>query len=329
MNIFSKNAYGVSLFFGILVALILLSSFAPARAATACAVLPVNLFYGDNGADVLALQNFLFSRGYLMATPNGHFGPATLAAVQKFQSENAIATVGSAGPLTRAAIQRVSCQTPSLPTPLPTITPTPTASPTPAPSSSAVITSPKAGDALVLGSNVTIAWIDSSHASNYTILLEQPNGVGAGYISIGSYASHQYVWKTGSIISTPQPVDPGTYRIHIMSTGNSYAFDQYSNVFTITAPPVTIVSSMPVSLPANDATVGVLYGSGFTNMTVVYIDGVYAAHVLYTSPDGRALVYTIPVTVPVGLHTMQARNVYASGQTALSGVVNLTITAAP
>ena len=285
--------------------------------------------YGDNGADVLALQNFLFSRGYLLATPNGHFGPATVAAAKKFQSENAIATVGSAGPLTRAAIQRVSCQTSSLPTPLPTVAPTPTASPTPTPSSSATITSPKAGDMLVLGSNIIISWIDPFNTSNYSILLEQPNGVGAGYISMGSYVTHQYTWKTGSILSTPQPVDPGTYRIHIMSTGNSYAFDQYSSVFTITAPPVTIVSSMPASLPADDATVGVLYGSGFTNMTVVYIDGAYAAHVLYASPDGRALIYTVPITVPAGARTIQARNVYASGQTALSGVANLTITATP
>lgn len=66
------------------------------------------LTQGTQGDDVKVLQEKLVAKGYLTATPNGYFGPATLAAVKKFQCDKEIvcsgAAFGIAGPMTQAAL---------------------------------------------------------------------------------------------------------------------------------------------------------------------------------------------------------------------------------
>ena len=66
------------------------------------------LVSGTSGADVRTLQQTLAAKGYLSATPTGYFGPATLAAVKKFQCEKNIvcsgASFGVVGPKTQAAL---------------------------------------------------------------------------------------------------------------------------------------------------------------------------------------------------------------------------------
>lgn len=62
------------------------------------------LSQGASGEDVLALQNILKNLGYLTATPNGNFGPATLEAVKKFQQDRDIDVRGYVGPATRNAL---------------------------------------------------------------------------------------------------------------------------------------------------------------------------------------------------------------------------------
>jgi hypothetical protein len=69
--------------------------------------LPRYLGYGDNGDDVLKLQQFLVQKGLMTATPNGHFGPATHAAVQAFQKLNNISQTGNVGPLTKSVLDQV------------------------------------------------------------------------------------------------------------------------------------------------------------------------------------------------------------------------------
>lgn len=63
-----------------------------------------NLSFGMNGPAVLELQKALAAKGYLTATPNGQFGPATRAAVIAFQKANGLEQVGMAGPKTRALL---------------------------------------------------------------------------------------------------------------------------------------------------------------------------------------------------------------------------------
>lgn len=62
---------------------------------------------GSSGAEVTALQKLLVAQGDLTATPNGNFGPATLAALKKFQTAHKISPLGYTGPSTRAALNSV------------------------------------------------------------------------------------------------------------------------------------------------------------------------------------------------------------------------------
>jgi peptidoglycan hydrolase-like protein with peptidoglycan-binding domain len=80
-----------------------------AQSAPICTDLSLNLMRGSESKHVLALQNFLFAKGILKATPNGYFGPATLAAVKAYQKSLGLSQVGNTGPATRAAIKKESC----------------------------------------------------------------------------------------------------------------------------------------------------------------------------------------------------------------------------
>jgi len=72
-------------------------------AATAAAF-TTDLEFGMDGADVLHLQNLMTTKGYMTATPNGHFGPATKAAVTAWQKASGLPATGYFGPLSRAKI---------------------------------------------------------------------------------------------------------------------------------------------------------------------------------------------------------------------------------
>lgn len=72
------------------------------------ATLTKDLKKGNENSEVLELQNFLFSKKYLIAKPNGYFGPATQAAVQAFQKANKISQTGTIGPVTRAKINSLN-----------------------------------------------------------------------------------------------------------------------------------------------------------------------------------------------------------------------------
>lgn len=58
----------------------------------------------QKGADVVNLQQCLFSLGYYRGAPDGFYGPATIAAVQSFQRDHGLPPTGVAAPATWAAI---------------------------------------------------------------------------------------------------------------------------------------------------------------------------------------------------------------------------------
>jgi len=80
-----------------------------AQTSPSCLDLSSNLSRGVESAAVLKLQNFLSAKGFLKATPNGYFGPGTLAAVKAYQKSVGLSQVGNTGPMTRAAIKKDSC----------------------------------------------------------------------------------------------------------------------------------------------------------------------------------------------------------------------------
>lgn len=79
---------------------------------------------GMSGADVRQLQAALTAKGYLSATATGYFGPATLAAVKKFQCDKVLVCSGSSfgvvGPKTKAALLSNSTTAPSASAPVAT-----------------------------------------------------------------------------------------------------------------------------------------------------------------------------------------------------------------
>ncbi len=74
-----------------------------------------NLNPGANNSEVLALQNLLYRLGYLTDKPNGNYGPATTAAVKKFQTANKLSAVGYVGTNTRAALNKIANQAATTP----------------------------------------------------------------------------------------------------------------------------------------------------------------------------------------------------------------------
>ncbi len=62
------------------------------------------LSLGSTGSQVTALQQILYTDGYLSVQPTGYFGTLTAAAINEFQAAHGISQVGVVGPLTRAAL---------------------------------------------------------------------------------------------------------------------------------------------------------------------------------------------------------------------------------
>lgn len=76
-----------------------------------CVNLSQTLRYGglQRKEDVVVLQNFLYSKGYISTSATGYFGKLTESALKKFQKDNSIDQNGIAGPLTRAKIKNITC----------------------------------------------------------------------------------------------------------------------------------------------------------------------------------------------------------------------------
>lgn len=92
-----------------------------ASAATAASItFTRDLTIGSSGADVIALQNWLISKGFTIAAgATGYFGGQTQAALARYQASAGIApAAGYFGPLTRAKVNAggVSTPTPTTPT---------------------------------------------------------------------------------------------------------------------------------------------------------------------------------------------------------------------
>lgn len=96
----------------------------PVTTGAACPALTRSLQVGSSGSDVKALQVFLNSNVATQVAASGAgspgmetstFGPATKAAVIKFQTANGVSAIGVVGPATRAAIAAACSGTPSNP----------------------------------------------------------------------------------------------------------------------------------------------------------------------------------------------------------------------
>lgn len=83
---------------------------APITPTTPVYVFVRYLGFGDKGEDVLKLQQILVEQGFLFATPNGNYGSATKAAIQKFQKSHSIKQTGNFGPSTKDKLNQIISQ---------------------------------------------------------------------------------------------------------------------------------------------------------------------------------------------------------------------------
>jgi peptidoglycan hydrolase-like protein with peptidoglycan-binding domain len=260
------------------------------------------------------LQNFLYSAGYLPAAPNGNFGPATLAAVKRFQATYGISAVGSVGPLTRAALKLKTC------TNIAQTTPTSPSTPASNQSASAIaVTSPGTGETLRLGSQYTIKF--TAQASGpYNLVLEDATGTRFGYILPGTY-NKEYVWTVGNVIDASQPsgqtvVPPGTYRVHAESTSGQQATDKLSGVFTISSD-LVLSDFAPRSAAIGVGQSVAAFGSGFNSSSMISLYGYGTVPALYVSPDGTILIFEVPAATYPGARMISVINRYGSSDTSV------------
>ena len=123
-----------------------------------------SLTVGSTGADVKSLQQWLNAKGYTVAASGAgsvgnetsYFGPATKAAVAKWQAANGLFAGGFFGPLSRAKVASMATTTPT--TPVTPVTPTTPTTP--------VVTAPASGLAASLASSNPTAGALISSASS-------------------------------------------------------------------------------------------------------------------------------------------------------------------
>ncbi len=76
----------------------------PAAHPTSSYLFTTALTLGSRGTAVTELQKRLVSLGFLAINPTGYYGPATVTAVKKYQTQHKLSPVGSVGPATRKAL---------------------------------------------------------------------------------------------------------------------------------------------------------------------------------------------------------------------------------
>ncbi len=150
-------------------------------------------FYTNN--EVSALQDFLQNAGYLQSNPTGFFGLMTFASTKKFQSDNNISPTGYVGPITRAKIQAITCNSTTTATPPNTqaqnnqtqnSTPSQNYIPTTQTTSVPVVLYPNGGEVLNWGQQTWISWTPDSYTGYYDVSVR---GIGSGNV----YTISQYV----------------------------------------------------------------------------------------------------------------------------------------
>jgi peptidoglycan hydrolase-like protein with peptidoglycan-binding domain len=302
-------------------------AFIPSLAQAQCTMLTKDLNPGmtdaNLGSQIIALQRYLSVSGYLAATPNGTYGPATTAAVKSFQAANGISATGNVGQLTRIALQLKSCAAPTIPA---QTAPTQPAAPATESIPSIIVTSPKTGNELSFGKTTTIRW-NGDNNSTYSIKLEDEKGVTRGFIA-SSVTGNEYAWKIGVVDANDADVfvSPGNYRVRIEKLNGSVTSVGQSGIFKIASAAMYIDTIYPRTVRADNSTAVIVYGSGyFADKATVKISGYSDIAPLYVSPDGRALIFNIPSGVYPGSHQISISNNYGSGVSAESNQKPITV----
>ena len=306
-----------------------------------CINLMWNLSFGSRGTEVRKLQTFLVSRNYpgggsWMIT--GYFGRATQAAVRNFQMEQGLSPVGIVGPMTRAAIARVSCGgTGYNPYPYPT-PPTYTYPPTTPPNNTTCYyTYPYICPPFNNYQNVTLTSLSVTSGqpgSSVTIYGSNfdyaNNTVYFGTMPIANVSSYNGTSLTVTVPSTVSQNAVNVYVTNTRGTSNTLTFNITGNIcqypYTNCYGSVNIQYLSPSS--GSVGTTVTVTGNGFstTGNTVRFGAGVITG---VNSPNGNTLSFVIPSQlggtsqfVTQGTYNVSVSNF--SGQTSNALTFNVT-----
>lgn len=196
----------------------------PNGSDSSCAVITQNLRYRmrDSGTDnnVSILQTYLYESGKLSIKPDGVFGKSTLKAVKKFQTEVGFTPTGYVGPLTRAKIQALDCDsivgvsnnTPSI-----------------------KVLSPNGGEVYKSGQQITVSWNSSSIVAKTVgiMLQEQDSTSPVTNLLVSGVPNHSNGYNS-VVVTLPTDVKYSygkNFRIFI--SNDASGGDSSDNLFTI------------------------------------------------------------------------------------------------
>jgi len=290
-----------------------------------CVDLSYDLYQGlgDKGTDrsILNLQNYLLKNNYLLSTPNGYFGPATLSAVKRYQLDNGISSTGRVGPITRKKIRDNSCNSNNNTASVINSIPSPTPKPGRINNSNLTVSYPTENSTHVTDTKIKIRWNGSGN-NIYGLILEDKDGIGVGHIT-SSVLGDSYEWVVGKVYSARTNseivVEPGLYRVRLIGAGYSLSIpEQYSGLFTIQGKPLEIDSITPSSIRNDNDSSVVIFGRGFDNTTMVNFDVNNNGRVVkptFVSSDGKVLVFTASSFIRPLQYSVTVNNKYDSGAT--------------
>ena len=328
----------------IAIALAVFASATAVFAKAGCTILTKDLVYGStnssSGSQVTLLQAFLYSNGFLSASPTGRFGNLTVTAVKKFQSSEGISSIGSVGPMTRATIKKISCptnvvaETPVVNTNISTIATTQVAAAALPVSYSIFV--PIAGTQLTTGQKFSVQWDGGDNQTSVSLMLKDSHGAGAGYVAASlSGKTHSYNWTIGNVSVAGQQdtvVPPGDYQLNVIDdTSFGRVFNIKSGIFSIKETPLFISHILPTQVPADGKTTVVLYGNGFSSLTRITLSGLYNSTITpqYISADGNFIWFYVPQYFTPGQYQVSVYNNYLNSYTSAtstpSNYVNLQI----
>jgi len=328
--------------------------------ALTCTTITHPLSYGSTDAssagDVSNLQTFLAGQGYLSsASVIGIFGPLTLRAVERFQSDNGVSAIGLVGPLTRAKIQAIGCGTNPQPTSNVSIySITPSSGPV---GTTVSITGFGFTDNNTInfgGGVIQNIPISSSIAIACTTSPSCHGGINQTIqFTVPSSITPACYYSEPRCLIASQMTAPGNYNVSVQNANGTSG----TVVFTVTGSPQqgspTISSISPTSGAVGTSVT--IAGAGFTSSNIVHfgggaISGVPSAPSIYNCPfmaagsagtcgsSSQTLTFTVPSSVGpycapgtacpmyVQLVTPGTYNVYVQNDNGTSNTVTFTVT---
>jgi len=182
---------------------------------------------------------------------------------------------------------------------------------------------------LITGHAFNITW-NSQPYSRYNLVLISSSGAGAGFIASSLANESQYLWTIGNVFSSQTQsnivVPAGSYQIRMENaTTGAEPTDPISDPFTISAATLNLSYVFPTSAPSDGNTAVVLYGSDFNSYDRINFSGSNGqGQILYASPDGRVLVFSIPANTLAGSQSVYVSSSNSSDQSSNELPFNIT-----